>query len=136
MKSYALMLLAFMVLAAGCGNDDVMPSIAGSYSLANESTSGCIDPTDNGTETKACTITSCETLFISADGTFSIAELDNGTAKPYGGTYSLNANKITFSSATRGIAETHVVTFQISGTPLILTYEKGSDGCIDIDTLC
>lgn len=133
MKTYALILLALMVSLVSCDKDDDKPSIVGNYSLSQESTSGCIDPADNGTETKTCTATSCETLSISGDGTFSVAELNNGVTTSYSGTYLLSGNKITLSSIIGGVAETDVATFQISGSQLILTYEKESDGCIDVD---
>lgn len=122
-----------MVSIISCDKDDNKPSIVGSYSLSQESTSGCIDAADNGTTPKTCTATNCETLTISGDGTFSVAELDNGITTSYGGTYLLNANMITFSSVIGGVAETDVAAFQISGSQLILTYEKESDGCIDVD---
>lgn len=133
---YALFIFSgSILLLSACSdeNGDEL-SLIGAYTLSEESVSGCVDPANDGTEAKTCTATSCETLTISGDGTFSVIEVDNGATTTVSGTYALNGSQITFTTVSGTTTDTDIATYALSGSSLILTFEKDSDSCVEVDT--
>lgn len=124
-----------LTILTACSDDDGDNlSLAGTYTLTEESVSGCVDTANNGTEAKNCTSTDCETLTISGDGTFSVIEIDNGVTTTESGTYSTNGNQITFTKLSGATPDSDIATFALSGSSLILTFEEDSDSCVEVDT--
>ncbi|MBL6447692.1 lipocalin family protein [Fulvivirga sp. 29W222] len=127
--------LGSLTMLAACSDDDGDNlALAGTYTLTEESVTGCIDVANNGTEAKGCTATDCETLTISGDGTFSVIEIDNGVTTTESGTYSTNGNQITFTKLSGTTPDSDVATFALSGSSLILTFAEDSDSCVKVET--
>lgn len=124
-----------LTFLTACSDDDGDNlALAGSYILTEESVSGCVNTADNGTETKSCTSTDCETLTISGDGTFSVIEIDNGVTTTKSGTYSTNGGQITFTKLSGATPDSDIATFSLSGSSLVLTFEEDSDSCVKVET--
>lgn len=137
MKTLGYSLMIFcgsLTMLTSCGDDGDELGLIGSFALSEESTSGCNDAADNSVKAKTCSETSCETLILSGDGTFSVVDLDNGITTSYSGKYVTSGNQITFTYTIDSVTETDVVTFSLSGSTLILTEAQEADGCIDTET--
>lgn len=124
------LILAVVFGTFACGDDDENTlSIVGTYTLSQESVSGCNDPADNVVENKSCTATECETLTIAPDGTYTFVEVEAGITTTETGTYSISGNQMNINSPT----STDIATFTLSGSTLTIVFPAEGDGCTETD---
>ena len=120
-----------ILLATGCSDDDDNEApanvLVGTWTLTNETASGCNDPTDNYNESVSCDATDCLKVRFTADGKVVAVGVDAGT--PYeenNGTYTVKSNnKVDLCD----LGDCESWAYSISGNVLTLSFSDPVDGC-------
>ena len=128
--------LLFMSVMINCSKSSSPGiSIAGTWNVTSESTSGCTDASSNNSQIFACPATesnSCQVITFKSNGTFTSVSTYVASGTPtttnINGTYSISGNKIsTVSSGSSSSTDT----FALSGNILTIISSKNSTtGCV------
>ena len=130
MKNFIKMLFIVLVVplaVSSCKDDDESPGAAliGTWEEKSFVSSGCLDPTDNGSET--CT-SSCERIVV----TENTVKIGSDPAIPY----TISGNQLSITQSAGGITITITVTFEVSGNTLTITQQDDASdgGCKNVST--
>jgi hypothetical protein len=117
-----LVVLLLTVFIFSCKDDEEMVSpLVGTWTLTTEVYSNCIDSDWNGTDTYNCAadIDQCVKVTFTTDNKFTITFGDGSLT--VNGTYSVSGTQLTLTS----FGDSDLVTFNINGNTLTLTYNDG-----------
>jgi|GEM_PF-4474075 len=140
-----LFYVLLLVTVVNCkkSNDEVTPSLVGTWSVTIVTATGCINYSSNVSETFGCPATTaqdCDVITFNSDGTYtevdtSIDSTSGATdTNNHNGTYSNKGNQLTLIEIVSGTSQaSETVTFVLSGNTLTMTGPKDATtgtGCI------
>ena len=126
-KLSTLFLGICLLLFLGCSDDeeDFLTPLVGTWETSLITTSGCSDPTENGTLT--CTGGPCISVTINSNGTYTLDNNIDQTSEE--GTVTVTATTINLCE--NGTTGCEAETYSLAGNTLTITFtEDDSPGCL------
>ena len=126
-KLSTLFLGISILLFLGCSDDeeDFLTPLVGTWETSLITTSGCSDPSDNGTLT--CTGGPCIEVTINSNGTYSFQNYIDQTSET--GTVTVTATTINLCET--GATDCEGETYSLAGNTLTISFtEDDSPGCL------